>query len=87
MTVRVRRDIQLSVCIVVTFGNSVGGEGLVCCAICTKWTDEQCAGILDDEEELFVCDCDTHDHFLYVLEQRCEGPIQKYNGHMSNVER
>ena len=39
-----------------TFGNSVRGEGWVCCAICKRWAHEQCAGIEDDEEENFVCD-------------------------------
>ena len=40
-----------------TFGNSVRGEGWVCCAICKHWAHEQCAGVDDDdEEEAFVCD-------------------------------
>lgn len=34
-----------------TFGNSVRGEGWVCCDICKRWAHEQCAGIQDDEEE------------------------------------
>ncbi|XP_066970273.1 uncharacterized protein [Macrobrachium rosenbergii] len=37
-----------------TFGNSLRGEGWVCCAICKRWAHEQCAEMQDDEEEVFV---------------------------------
>lgn len=39
-----------------TIGNSLRGEGWVCCVFCKRWAHEQCAGMQDDEEEVFMCE-------------------------------
>lgn len=51
-----------------TFGQSVRGQGWVCCATCKNWVYEQCVGIDDDEGQVICCLCQRGFFFHVQLE-------------------